>query len=253
MPNDKPERQFGFNTRALHHGYQPEATTKARAVPIYQTTSFTFRGLRARRGAVRAAEVRQHLHADHESDHRSAGRAGRFARKRRGGAGDVERPGGAVHCHQQPDAVRRSDGGVQHALRRHLHAVRRQLSKIRLSTSRSLSRTIPRISAKPSRPNTKLLYGETITNPRGNVLDIEAVARDRARERHAADDRQHVRHAVPLPADRLRRRYRGSFHDQVHGRARKQHRRHDRGCGKFDWNNGRFPANQRTVSRPTTA
>src|ERR1700674_3241319 len=42
MPNDKPERQFGFNTRALHHGYQPEATTKARAVPIYQTTSFTF-------------------------------------------------------------------------------------------------------------------------------------------------------------------------------------------------------------------
>src|ERR1700761_4807027 len=42
MANDKPERQFGFNTRALHHGYQPEETTKARAVPIYQTTSFTF-------------------------------------------------------------------------------------------------------------------------------------------------------------------------------------------------------------------
>ena len=27
---------------ALHHGYQSEATTKAAAVPIYQTTSFTF-------------------------------------------------------------------------------------------------------------------------------------------------------------------------------------------------------------------
>jgi O-acetylhomoserine (thiol)-lyase len=27
---------------ALHHGYQPEATTKAAAVPIYQTTSYTF-------------------------------------------------------------------------------------------------------------------------------------------------------------------------------------------------------------------
>lgn len=36
------ERKFGFNTRALHEGYAPDATTHARAVPIYQTTSFTF-------------------------------------------------------------------------------------------------------------------------------------------------------------------------------------------------------------------
>jgi O-acetylhomoserine (thiol)-lyase len=27
---------------ALHHGYKSEATTKAAAVPIYQTTSYTF-------------------------------------------------------------------------------------------------------------------------------------------------------------------------------------------------------------------
>lgn len=27
---------------ALHHGYEPEATTRAAAVPIYQTTSYTF-------------------------------------------------------------------------------------------------------------------------------------------------------------------------------------------------------------------
>ena len=27
---------------ALHHGYDSEATTKAAAVPIYQTTSYTF-------------------------------------------------------------------------------------------------------------------------------------------------------------------------------------------------------------------
>jgi len=27
---------------ALHHGYQSEPTTKAAAVPIYQTTSYTF-------------------------------------------------------------------------------------------------------------------------------------------------------------------------------------------------------------------
>jgi O-acetylhomoserine (thiol)-lyase len=33
----------GFNTKALHAGYAPDPTTGARAVPIYQTTSFQFR------------------------------------------------------------------------------------------------------------------------------------------------------------------------------------------------------------------
>jgi O-acetylhomoserine (thiol)-lyase len=37
-----PDRTFGFATRALHAGQQPDAATGARAVPIYQTTSFVF-------------------------------------------------------------------------------------------------------------------------------------------------------------------------------------------------------------------
>src|ERR1700753_3537756 len=36
------QRPLGFNTRALHAGYAPDPTTHARAVPIYQTTSFVF-------------------------------------------------------------------------------------------------------------------------------------------------------------------------------------------------------------------
>jgi O-acetylhomoserine (thiol)-lyase len=40
--NTAPERIFGFNTRCLHAGQTPDPATKARAVPIYQTTSFTF-------------------------------------------------------------------------------------------------------------------------------------------------------------------------------------------------------------------
>lgn len=36
------DRRFGFRTRALHAGGTPDATTGARAVPIYQTTSFVF-------------------------------------------------------------------------------------------------------------------------------------------------------------------------------------------------------------------
>jgi O-acetylhomoserine (thiol)-lyase len=36
------EHMKGFATRAVHAGHTPDKETKARAVPIYQTTSFTF-------------------------------------------------------------------------------------------------------------------------------------------------------------------------------------------------------------------
>ncbi len=36
------DHQFGFNTRALHAGQRPDPATGARAVPIYQTTSYVF-------------------------------------------------------------------------------------------------------------------------------------------------------------------------------------------------------------------
>ena len=36
------EHQFGFNTKLLHAGQRPDPTTGARAVPIYQSTSFVF-------------------------------------------------------------------------------------------------------------------------------------------------------------------------------------------------------------------
>jgi len=35
-------KQWGFNTRQIHAGQQPDPTTTARAVPIYQTSSFVF-------------------------------------------------------------------------------------------------------------------------------------------------------------------------------------------------------------------
>jgi O-acetylhomoserine (thiol)-lyase len=40
--NDAPARQLGFSTRSLHAGHTPDKATNARAVPIYQTTSFVF-------------------------------------------------------------------------------------------------------------------------------------------------------------------------------------------------------------------
>jgi O-acetylhomoserine (thiol)-lyase len=39
---DVDDHRWGFRTRALHAGARPDPTTGARAVPIYQTTSFVF-------------------------------------------------------------------------------------------------------------------------------------------------------------------------------------------------------------------
>ena len=38
----QPDREFGFHTRAVHAGARPEPGTGARAVPIYQTSSYVF-------------------------------------------------------------------------------------------------------------------------------------------------------------------------------------------------------------------
>jgi O-acetylhomoserine (thiol)-lyase len=40
--NQTPERALGFATKSLHSGHAPDAASHARAVPIYQSTSFTF-------------------------------------------------------------------------------------------------------------------------------------------------------------------------------------------------------------------
>ena len=77
-------------------------------------------------------------------------------------------------------------------------------------------------------PKTSCLYGETIANPRMNVLDIEAVAKIAHEAGVPLIDRQHHGVAVPVPADRIRRGYRGALGDEVHGRARHVDRRHHR-------------------------
>jgi len=36
------EREWGFKTKALHAGTQPDPQTGARALPIYQSSAFVF-------------------------------------------------------------------------------------------------------------------------------------------------------------------------------------------------------------------
>jgi O-acetylhomoserine (thiol)-lyase len=42
MPEIDSDHVFGFDTLSVHAGQRPDPVTRARAVPIYQTTSFIF-------------------------------------------------------------------------------------------------------------------------------------------------------------------------------------------------------------------
>jgi O-acetylhomoserine (thiol)-lyase len=42
LGRDDEPREFGFETRAIHAGARPDATTGARSTPIFQTTSYVF-------------------------------------------------------------------------------------------------------------------------------------------------------------------------------------------------------------------
>ena len=123
--SEQTSRKFGFTTRQLHAGQQPDPTTGSRAVPIYQTTSYSFQRHRACRAPVRAAGVRQHLYPHHEPHHRCVRAAHRRPGRRGGRAGS--RLGACRADDGDPDPVRR---GRSHRLR--LHAVRRHVQPVRL-------------------------------------------------------------------------------------------------------------------------
>ena len=77
MSSDK-NRKFGFETRMLHAGHIPDPHVGARAVPIYQTTSYVFQDAEqaAQRQRDEAVEHQEYgsgnadddNHADHQED-----------------------------------------------------------------------------------------------------------------------------------------------------------------------------------------
>lgn len=68
---------------AIHVANPGSDETVARALPIYQTTSYAFHDTPARRQPVRSGGAGQHLHADHEPDAGRGGAASGRTRRRR--------------------------------------------------------------------------------------------------------------------------------------------------------------------------
>ena len=221
-------RKFGFATQQLHAGYSPDPTTGSRARPALPDHQLPVQEHRARRQSVRAQGTRQHLHPPDEPDHRRAraahrrleggvaGAGGQF-RARRAGAGDL-------HAVRQP-ATTSSAAAACTAAPTTSSSTR--LRKLGIEVT-FVDPTDPKNFERAIRPNTKIIYGETLGNPDISVFPFEEVAAIAEEAQHRADDRQHLRHAVPVPPVRVGRQRHHPQHHQVHRRARHQHRRHDR-------------------------
>jgi len=169
------DRLPGFSTLAVHAGAQPDPTTGARATPIYQTTSFVFND------ADHAASLFG-LQAFGNIYTRIGNPTNAVLEERvaalEGGAGSIATASGQAALHL---AIATIAGAGSHVVASSAlyggshNLLHYTLSRFGISTS----------FVKPGdfaawraaiRPETKLLFGETLGNPGLDVLDIPTVA-----------------------------------------------------------------------------
>jgi len=163
------------DTLALHAGQQPDPVHGARAVPIYQTTSYVFRDT-DHAAALFNLERAGHLYS-RISNPTTAVLEERIAALE-GGVGAVCTASGQAALHLA--IVTLMDAGS--------HIVSSQ--SIYGGSHNLFTHTLPRFGIETSfvdprdpeafrqaiRPNTRLLFAETLGNPRLEVLDIPAVS-----------------------------------------------------------------------------
>ena len=235
------DHQFGFNTRQLHAGQQPDPTTGSRAVPIYQTTSYQFRD----------TEHAANLFALKESgniytrimnpttdvlEQRLAVAGGRRGRHLAASSGHAAQTMAILTC-AGPATTSSAAAGSTAAPTTSLATPSRAWA----STSTFVDPGDPANFERAIRPNTKILYGETLGNPDISVFPFEEVAAIASKHAHPADDRQHVRHTLPVPAVRVGRQHRHSTArpSSSAATARRSAASIVDG-GNFDWRSGRF-------------
>jgi O-acetylhomoserine (thiol)-lyase len=173
---DSPERHFGFNTRALHAGYQPEATTKARAVPIYQSTSFTFDNS-DHAASLFALQQFGNIYT-RIMNPTTAVLEERVASLEGAAAALAMSSGQAAQFIALSSLLETGDHFVASSTLYGGTYTQFEVSFRKFGYDVTfVEPDDPENFRKAIRPNTKCLYGETISNPRGNVLDIEAVAK----------------------------------------------------------------------------
>ena len=167
---------WSFETRQIHAGQNPDPTTGARALPIYQTTSFVFPD--AQVAADRFALKDLGPIYTRIGNPTTTVVEDRIA-SLEGGVGALLLASGSaattlaiLNIAEAGDHIVASPslyGGTYNLL----HYT---LPKLGVTTTFVTDPHDPQAWRDAIQPNTKLLFAETIPNPRSDILDIEAVA-----------------------------------------------------------------------------
>lgn len=172
---NSPPRAFGFDTRSVHAGQRPDPYTGARAVPIFQTTSYVFEDAES---AAAYFNLQEYGNTYARIMNPTVATFEERVASLEGGAGGVAFASGlaaqaaALFTMLQPGDHIVASGALYGGSVTQLKHLSRKLGL-------ELTFVDPdNIEAwrQALRNSTKLLYGETIGNPGGNVLDIRAVA-----------------------------------------------------------------------------
>jgi O-acetylhomoserine (thiol)-lyase len=175
--------QWGFDTRQIHAGQEPDPTTGARAVPIYQTTSYQFRDTQHAANLFGLAEV-GNIYTRIMNPTQGVFEA-RVNSLEGGCTTAIGLPGTlAVASGQAAETL-----AILNLCENGGHIV--ASAALYGGTYNLLHYTLPKMGIETTfiddpddlgawaaavRPNTKAFYAESIGNPRNDVLDIEGVS-----------------------------------------------------------------------------
>ena len=165
-----------FETKQIHSGAQPDPVTKARATPIYQTTSYVFDNTTHAANLFALAEFGniytriQNPTQDVVEQRIAALEGGTGALLV--ASGQAAETFAVLNIAQAGDHIVSSSsiyGGTYNLFKY-------TLAKLGITTTFVENQDDPAEWRRAVQPNTKLFFAETIGNPQVNVLDIRAVA-----------------------------------------------------------------------------
>jgi O-acetylhomoserine (thiol)-lyase len=169
------DRNFGFDTRQVHAGQRPDPNTGARAVPIYQTTSYVFEDPES---AAAYFNLQEYGNTYSRIVNPTVAVFEERMASLEGGCGAVAFASGlaaqvaALFTLLQPgDHVVSSSALYGGTVNQFKHVLRKMNVGVTW-----VNPDDPAAWEAAVRDNTKAFFAETIGNPAGNVLDIEAVA-----------------------------------------------------------------------------
>jgi len=175
MTNHPAPRKFGFETRMVHAGHVPDAVTGARSVPIYQTTSFVFDNADQ---AAQLFELKQYGNIYTRISNPTTAVFEERMASLEGATGALAVSSGMAA--QFVTLMTLLSPGDEVVASSHLYGgTYTQLKQTLLKLSIKVTLVEPHDDAAWERAITKktrALYGETIGNPRGSILDLEKLA-----------------------------------------------------------------------------